>query len=95
MSHACTSIRRNVVSLLTKVPSYGRTHTANAATASKKRSVCEPVGMAHCVRPEMDACTSIRRNVVSLQVRRQSRLPVKRTIEEAEKQEIKKVYEKE
>jgi hypothetical protein len=32
---------------------------------------------------------------VSLQVRRQSRLPVKRTIEEAEKQEIKKVYEKE
>ena len=41
------------------------------------------------------ACTSIRRNVVSLQVCRQSRLPVKRTIEEAEKQEIKKVYEKE
>ena len=41
-----------VGSLLTKEHLTGWLYTANAATVSKKRSVCEPVGMAHCVLTE-------------------------------------------
>jgi len=41
-----------VGSLLTKEHSTGWLYTANAATVSKKRSVCEPVGMANCVLTE-------------------------------------------
>ena len=61
MSHAQTDRRMLVGSLLTKehltgwlytANLTGWLYTANAATVSKKRSVCEPVCMAHCVPPK-------------------------------------------
>ena len=52
MSHAQTDRRMLVGSLLTKEHLTGWLYTANAATVSKKRSVCEPVGMANCVLTE-------------------------------------------
>ena len=52
MSHAQTDRRMLVGSLLTKEHLTGWLYTANAATVSKKRSVCEPVCMAHCVPPK-------------------------------------------
>ncbi len=52
MSHAQTARRMLVGSLLTKEHLTGWLYTANAATVSKKRSVCEPVCMAHCVPPK-------------------------------------------
>ena len=60
MSHAWTSIRRLVGSLLTKETSYGRTHTANAATVSEKHEVrSRTVGMANCFQGRTSGCTSL------------------------------------
>ena len=47
MSHAQTGRLMLAGSLLTKEHLTSCLYTANAVTASKKRSVCEPVSMAH------------------------------------------------
>jgi hypothetical protein len=47
VSHARANEKPAAGSLLTSGWFIVWTHTANAATASKKRSVCEPVGMAN------------------------------------------------
>ena len=49
MSHARSDQNTGASSLLGSDRGLIWTYTANAVTASKKRSVCEPVGMAHCV----------------------------------------------
>ena len=54
MSHARPNQNTGASSLLVSDRGLIGTYTANAATVSKKRSVCEPVSMAHCVPP----CTS-------------------------------------
>ena len=48
MSHARPNQNTGASSLLVSDRGLIGTYTANAATVSKKRSVCEPVGMAHC-----------------------------------------------
>ena len=50
-----------VGSLLTKEQLTGWMYTANAATTSKKRSVCESVGKANCVPTEFTDKATVRR----------------------------------
>ena len=52
MSHARTNQTTGTSSSLVSDRGLIWTYTANAVTVSKKRSVCEPVGMAKCVQPE-------------------------------------------
>ena len=63
MSHAQTGRRMFVGRLLTKEHLTGWLYTANAVTASKKRSVCEAVGMADCV---LLKTTTVRKTGISL-----------------------------
>ena len=70
MSHAQTGRRMLVGSLLTKEHLTGCLYTANAATASKKRSVCEPVGVAHRKKPGMAHCKKFMHRQISIEARR-------------------------
>ena len=52
MSHAQTKQQRGASSSLESADLLIWMYTANAVAASKKRSVCEPVGKANCVPTE-------------------------------------------